>query len=273
VSISYSYTNVNNAYNTWRVVRTDPSGSRTYDSRITPGRVGGCTEVRPGITRFVDELNRQTLYQYDNGDRLTKVTFPEGNAIEYIPGATRPTDIIYHSKNGSTETVHQVFPSCTGGYNGTAPDKVCFKPTSITDARGQTTNFTYDPAHGGLLTKTDPPDANGVRPQTRYSYVQRYAWIKSSGGGYSHAASPVWLLASEKFCKTTAASGAGCAGGSSDEVVTTYDYGPDSGPNNLWLRGKIVTANGVSLRTCYRRDNYGQIIAQTSPNANLTSCP
>jgi hypothetical protein len=33
-----------------------------------------------------------------------------------------------------------------------------------------------------------------------------------------------------------------------DEVVTTSDYGPDSGPNILLLRGKVVTADDQSLR-------------------------
>jgi YD repeat-containing protein len=56
-------------------------------------------------------------------------------------------------------------------YNCTiAPN--CAKPASITDANGATTDFTYDPAHGGILTETGPPDANEGRPQTRYSRQQ-----------------------------------------------------------------------------------------------------
>jgi len=56
-----------------------------------------------------------------------------------------------------------------------------------------------------------------------------------------------------------------------------YDYGPDSGPNNLWLRGVKVTdknTNEVRL-TCYSYDNYGNRIGERRPkgNVSLTRCP
>ena len=76
----------------------------------------------------------------------------------------------------------------------------------------------------------------------------------------------------------TAASGASCAGGATDEVVTAFEYGPDSGPNNLLLRGIAVTgvnSAGVieTQRTCYGYDDYGNKISETSPLANLSVCP
>jgi YD repeat-containing protein len=114
---------------------------------------------------------------------------------------------------------------------------------------------------------------NGVQPQKRYTYAQRYAWISDGAGGYTTASAPVWVLTQESFCKAGAASGSGCANGASDAVVTTYDYGPDSGPNNLQLRGKVVDAGGLSLRTCYAYDANGERISTTSPRAGLTSCP
>jgi len=83
---------------------------------------------------------------------------------------------------------------------------------------------------------------------------------------------PIWLLATESYCMTGAASGSGCAL-PNDQVLTTYDYGPVSGPNNLLVRGKTVTANGQTLRTCYGHDDQGNKIWQTSPNANPSSCP
>jgi YD repeat-containing protein len=64
----------------------------------------------------------------------------------------------------------------------------------------------------------------------------------------------------------------GCAQ-PSDEVLTTYDYGPDSGPNNLLLRGKAVTADGKTARTCYAYDALGNKISETSANAQLANCP
>jgi hypothetical protein len=155
----------------------------------------------------------------------------------------------------------------------TVPVK-CNKPNWVKDGSGNQTDYTYDPTHGGVLTATLPPDANGVRPQTRYTYSQRYAWVLNSSGAYVQSAAPIWALATESFCRTRAAasSGTGCtlAG---DEVVKTHEYGPNSGPNNLFVRGIAVTADGVTHRTCYGYDRFGNRITETQPAAGLASCP
>lgn len=162
----------------------------------------------------------------------------------------------------------------TAGYDMICSNmKTCNKPNWVKDVAGNQTDFTYDPAHGGVLTETNPASANGIRPQKRFTYAQRYAWFKNASGTMTRSTEPIWKLATESFCETTSASGAGCVGGAADQVVTTYDYGPDSDPNNLLLRGKVVTADGISLRTCYRYDQYGNKISETQPLANLTSCP
>jgi hypothetical protein len=144
---------------------------------------------------------------------------------------------------------------------------------TVTDYRGNVTSFVYDQAHGGVLTETGPANAGGIQPVKRSAYVQRYAWVTDGGLGYMPSTSPVWLLAEERICKTTATVGNSCAGGASDEVVTTYDYGPNSGPNNLLLRGVVADAGGLSLRTCYSYDAMGNKLSETSPRAGLTSCP
>jgi hypothetical protein len=157
--------------------------------------------------------------------------------------------------------------------SGQTDTKQCDKPTAIIDPNGNETDYTYDPAHGGILTETGPA-VNGIRPQTRYSYVQRQAWVRSAGSGYVQTG-PVWLLVSKSTCKTgaAAASGVGCALGSSDEVITTYDYGPDSGPNNLLLRGAVQDAGGLNLRTCYAYDAQGNKISETKPRGTGATCP
>jgi hypothetical protein len=67
--------------------------------------------------------------------------------------------------------------------------------------------------------------------------------------------------------------GSGCVT-SGDEVVTTYDYGPDSGPNNLHLRGVKEDALGSSPRlTCSAYDWMGNKISETKPRAGLAVCP
>ena len=164
-------------------------------------------------------------------------------------------------------------PWPTGCGTGDADAKLCSKPLRVIDERGNQTDYTYDPAHGGVLTETGPaPVPGGPRPQKRYSYVQRQAWLHT-GGGYAPTGQPVWLLASESICRTTASTGSGCAGGPSDEVVTTYEYGPDQGPNNLLVRGVAVTADGQTLRTCYTYDALGRKTSETPPAAGFATCP
>jgi hypothetical protein len=155
---------------------------------------------------------------------------------------------------------------------GVSDANLCDKPMSRTDANGNETDFTYASASGLLLTETGPADGNGVRPQTRYTYAQRYAWVAAAGGGYTQGVSPIWLLTQKSSCRTGAASGAGCAV-AGDEVRTLYDYGPDSGPNNLLLRGTVDDATGVAVRTCFGYDARGNKISETKPRAALTSCP
>jgi hypothetical protein len=197
-------------------------------------------------------------------------TLPEGNAILRSYNARyAPAGASVKAKPGSGQPdLNEVmaFPaSCTNPVT-------CNRPTTITDPKGNVTTFTYDPTHGGVLTESRPAGADGVQPVIRNTYGQRYAWISNGAGGYSPTASPLWLLTETRSCNTSATVGNACAAGAADEIVTTYDYGPNSGPNLLYLRGKVVTSNGVSLRTCYGYDNWGNKIYETSPRAGLATC-
>jgi len=167
----------------------------------------------------------------------------------------------------------------------------CNKPTAVVDANSHETDYTYDPTHGGVLTQTDPAGPNGIRPEIVRTYLQHHAWYLNSSGTMTEDSHPIWLLATESTCQKTAVSGSSCVGGANDQVVTSYDYGPNSGPNNLLLRGKTVTGyNPVpsyvpvtgtyttaptiqTLRTCYAHDMQGNKIWETSANANPSSCP
>ncbi len=160
-------------------------------------------------------------------------------------------------------------------YPSTCPNpKTCNQPTATTDPNGKVTNFVYDASHGGVLKVTGPADDNGVRPETRYSYVQKYAWLKS-GSGFVQASTPVWVLASEETCRTSSADSNGnCAAGSNDKVTTTYEYqaGSSTKGSNILRVGAAVTAGGQTLRTCYGYDDRGRQIFETQPNAGLASC-
>lgn len=252
----------------------DPLGNVTRYRRALGYSDGtpdtGESEAPNLLWKSVDALGRLRSYQYNPQSWVLEVQLPEGNKhlATYDDGGNQLTHTV-RAKPGSglpDITASASFPS------GSCTWVTCSRPLSSTDARGSTTDFTYDPTHGGVLTETLPAGSNGIRPVKRYAYSQHYAWVKNSGGGYVQAASPIWMLDSEKLCRTSATVGNGCAAGSSDEVIVTYDYGPNSGPNNLWLRGKVVTADGVSLRTCYDYDKLGNKIWETTPRAAPGGC-
>ena len=150
----------------------------------------------------------------------------------------------------------------------------CAKPTSMTDAKGAVSNFSYDAAHGGLLTDMKPaPTAGAARPLLVKTYAQKYAYVKDSGGVLVAAATPIWVPATDSQCQTVAGSNTPTCDPSAPQMVTTYEYGPDACPNTLLLRGVAVTADGQTLRTCYGYDAMGRKISETKPAANLSACP
>jgi hypothetical protein len=259
---------------------TEPSGATTE----TVFNIGSKQLPTPGVAvGFADEINRYFPISYD--DLPHAMTTPEGYSYQwgYTTNGRVLSSRTIKAKTGSglpdlaVET--RTFPTTGCPAYSSFTTLSCNLPLTSADAKGNITTYTYDYTHGGVLTETKPADSNGVQAVVRNSYGQRYAWIKNSGGGYSQAASPVWLLLEARTCATSTTVGNACSAGSTDEVVTTYDYGPNSGPSNLLLRGVVVTANvpgspinPVSLRTCYGYDWQGNKISETKPRANLTSC-
>lgn len=262
---------------------TKPGGATTE----TVFNIGSAQLPTPGVAvGFADEIHRYFPINYD--DLPHSMTTPEGNSYQW--GYTTTGRVLssrtIKAKPGSglpdiaAET--RTFPTTGCPAYSSFTTLSCNLPLTSTDAKGNTTTYTYDYTHGGILTETKPADSSGVHPVIRNTYGQRYAWIKNSGGGYSQTSSPVWLLLETRTCASSTTVGNACSAGSADEVVTTYDYGPNSGPNNLSIRGIVVTANvpgapinPVSRRTCYSYDWRGNKISQTSPrgSAGLSVCP
>lgn len=217
-------------------------------------------EYRQFITRYAPSTVESALpgpqkdYYYDARGNLERIVMNEGEFDETTVEASYPD-------------------TCTP-----ATRKTCNKPTWTKDPKGNRTDYTYHQPSGQLATVTGPPDHSGVRPQTRYGYEQLYAYYKKNGESVERADTPIWLKTHESYCRTTASAGEDCVGGSVDEVVTEYDYGPQDGrPNNLLLRSVSVTAMGdeaIETRTtCYQYDIYGNRVGEMKPKGNSGSCP
>jgi hypothetical protein len=205
-------------------------------------------------------------------NRLDYVMFPEGNKIEftYDDRGNIPVERSIAKPGSSLSDIVRI-----ASYDASCSNpKTCNRPNWVKDGRGGQTDYEYYPANGLLASVTRPPDESGLRPQVRYEYTQRYAWVKGVGGSYVTATDSIWLLTEESYCRTSAATAAGDCTTSGDEVVITYDYGPSGGgPNNLQLRGMAITADGQTLRTCYGYDALGSKISETAPNAGHSECP
>lgn len=210
------------------------------------------------------------VFNLDINNRVNQSEHPDGRITSYTydaRGNVIQTRITAVSGSGLADIIR------TANYDGTCSNlKTCNQPNWVRDELGNQMDITYEAQHGGMKAQTWPAKPNGIRPQVRHFYAQRHAWVKNSGGGYSQSADPIWVLTEQRWCKTGAASGDGCAL-AGDEVRRTFEYGPNAGPNNLMVRGLVEDAGGLSLRTCFKYDDYGNKVSETPPKAGLASCP
>ena len=241
------------AYGVGVTTVTDPQSHSRSVNYYGNGRVHART----------DGLSRTTRFVFDAQERLTRETQPEGNYTQYTlddRGNRTQTRRVAKPGSGIADIVESAsFPAtCTNRVT-------CNQPVSRTDARGFTTDYTYDPVHGGVLTVTLPdPDGGGPlpRPQTRSTYNFFSAYYKDASGGVVAAPTPVALPIRVSACATTAS----CTNGA-DETVTTTVYGSTGVANNL-LPTSVTTASGnaaLSATTTMSYDAVGNLLTLDGP--------
>lgn len=250
--ISYQYS-MQPAYNLVYMSLTGPSGT-IYS--VTSNSVTG------QVTSTADALGNTTNYGNDGYGRVTSVTYPTGNSTQYVyDGRGNVTSQTEVPKSGSglpNITLSATYPAnCTNAVS-------CNKPTSTTDAAGNVTNYAYDPVSGMLTSITGAADANGNHPQTRYTYSSMQAYYKNSSGSITASGTNITLLRTAASCKSNPS----CAG-TSDEVVQTFDYGPQtSGAANNLFPISITTAagdNSLSATAQTAFDILGNVSTVTGP--------
>ena len=204
-----------------------------------------------------DPLGNETTYQFAGGEGrlLSEIVYPDGN--KELWGYTDAGALASHTivpTTGITDAVSMTaaFADCTNA-------KVCNKPTSITDYRGNTTNLTYSSQHGGVLTVSPPAPAPGLdRPETRYTYAQHGAWYRTSAASTQVQAPAVWLQTQSSECAEGVAPA--CVGTANEVKSTTgYQAGSASIYSNL-LPVTATTAAGdhsLSATTSTTWDIYG----------------
>jgi RHS repeat-associated protein len=234
------------------VTATDPLQNSTEFTVVEPILLAKRVEA------VTDALNRVTAYEYTQGEhaRLERTVFPEQNAVE----AT------YDARGNVIRSEQQAKPSAPApalGVDASISSTctnwiVCNRPNSVTDPRGNITNFTYDPVHGGVVTRLAPANPNAQRARTDYTYQQFYARQRNASGVLVQMPTPVWRVVRETTCATAQT----CAG-SANETVTEYAYEP----NNLLLASVTVRAgdSSVARTTSYTYDTVGNRLSEDGP--------
>ena len=206
------------------------------------------------VDSITDSYGNTTTYGYQapglgitDFTRLTSITYPEGNSVHAKYDAHGRVEEI-RRKSKPNSNLADNFQSAT--YGPICPAASCFLPTSITDARGATTDFVWF-SHGGLDTKLEDTGTGGVFRKTQNLYAA--AQGVTSG--------PLIRLESETICS---ANGSGsCTDAQASRFKKSYAYW-----GNTILPTGMTVANGDGtnpLTTRFEYDDAGRLLKEDGP--------
>jgi len=197
---------------------------------------------RQFIHTSTDGLGNTTTYGYNEGNNLHSIIYPEGNKIIYTRDSLG--NVINQrtiAKPGSS----LVDIVITAGYNSGNCNKLkCFRPEYLIDAKGNRTDYTFDPNHGGMLTKNEPIADSGEQRLTTHIYTP----------------GPLYRLSKISVCSTSTC-------GTKHEQVTKYTYW-----NSTTLPKTITKTNGTKSKSetvTYHYFNDGRVNYIDGPLAGL----
>ena len=233
---------VDRGFGTWTYAYSDAGDTRTTTVTAPGGaQQTAVSAISTGlISSISDALSRTTSYQYDDEDRVTRITRPEGDYVQFSYDARgNVTETRAVAKPGSG--LADIVTSAT--YPATCSNPVtCNQPTTTTDALGGVTNYTYNATHGGVLTVTAPaPSGGAARPQTRFTYAAKQARYKNAASTFVNGSS-IWVPMTTSAC----ASGSSCANGA-NEAVTSVVWPTTASPNNLQPTSVTTRAGDSSI--------------------------
>jgi len=246
---------------------TGPEGFYQFiDVTNVQATTGQFDPPRRRIDSVTDSLGNTTNYQYNGAQRLTGVTYPEGNSVSMtydIRGnLTSRTDT---AKPGSglqpiTQTASHPSSSCgLIGFN-------CYQPTWTEDGEGNRTDFSWN-AWGLMVTRLDPADQHGKRRKTKNTW----SGIAAINGETCPTLTQLGLpgqprctprLLKEEICETNS-SGVELTCGTANSFVREFTY---VGATSLVDTETVTDGSGNGpLTTAYTYDAAGRQLSVNPP--------
>lgn len=248
------------------------------------------TKADPNLRVIVSSENalaQETTFEYDlSTGQLDAVEAPEGDRVEYTyDDRGNVTEIRRKAKPGSAEAGNDIVTTATYAASCSNP-VTCNRPTSTTDAEGNTTNYSWNATHGGLTQVQLPaPEPGDPRPTTVINYALKQARFKNASGTLVNGDS-MYVPTATYRCRTAAT----CFG-TANEVRSYISY-PTSGAHNLQTSqvnvlqgdhslglatkytysdlGDVETVDGpltgTGDTTTYRYDDAGQLVGVIGPD-------
>jgi len=203
-----------------------------------------------GVTKFTDADGRLTTTHYNEVGTPIKIEAPEGNSVEYqLDKRGNVTSITWNPKFSgglsSTREIYNYVGRSDLGANDCYNQLTCNKIVNKIDASGFQTDYYWSDISGLLTDEVRPADSSGSRPKIHYDY----ALFDNTS----------YLLVSRLASID-----------SNRNFVTTYGYDNDIRRS---LRETVITDGNVTTRACFKSDELGNKISETSPRAGLAVCP
>jgi RHS repeat-associated protein len=190
-------------------------------------------DINGNPVRYIDEIGREFHAEYDGRKRVTKRIYPEGdNDVFAYDTSDNVTGLTRNAKPGSGLSPLTI----SAAYNATWN-----KIASLTDARGNTTTFTYHPSGNGAgeLATAVRPAVGGQSPTYTFGY------------------NAIGLVTSEV---------------DPTGRTTTHGYNSYGDRTSTTVATTAVGGNpALNLTTTFTPDSWGDIVTAVDPRGNATT--
>lgn len=214
-------------------------------------------DLNPGPARIQQPNGDGTWYNYDDKGRLSSI----------LPPAQADTRYGYDDRGNLTGVATGNFIT---SYSYPACDstnwKICNKPSAVTDALGNVTQFKYDNSHGGVLTILGPASTATQRPLTKFSYS---AFVRAPGVETSSSLAPMadvtLMTGIEKCLSSNGTPTYACP--AADSIKTSFAFDPSTATlrSQFLPSGATADPGGIAATSTKRYDIVGNVTRVDGP--------